>query len=343
VSTTKLNKTWNILLRLVIVVVALFFIYYQVFSGRDIVPVLEFFNRVSEGPLFYASIALFFLLMLLNLSLEAIKWRLLIGKIEQINFYISLTAVFTGISVSMFLPNRMGDYLGRVFMLKHADRLKAILVTIIGSIAQLLITLFAGTMAMIILAYYLIDLSNFVNRWLYVAAVLIALGFLALSLSFYFNIQAIKPLLSRLFKKWQHRIESYVHVFTQYTNRNLLEVLLLSLLRYLVFSFQFYLLLLMFEVPVPYLHAMALIALSYLLISVIPTIALSELGIRGSLTIYLFGQYFAGSGVWSENMALAVLAASTGLWLLNIAFPALLGVLFVYRLKFFNKSKSNDI
>jgi hypothetical protein len=105
----------------------------------------------------------------------------------------------------------------------------------------------------------------------------------------------------------------------------------------MVFSFQFYLLLILFGVPVPYLHAMLLIALSYLLISIIPTIALSEIGVRGSLTIYIFGRYFDNTGLWSENMALAVLAASTGLWLLNIALPALMGVFFVHRLKFFQK------
>ena len=118
-------------------------------------------------------------------------------------------------------------------------------------------------------------------------------------------------------------------------------MLLLSLLRYLVFSLQFYLLLKAFDLNLPYLKAMMLIGLVYLLVTIIPTIALSELGVRGSVSLFVFAIYLEPLGNWSDQAALAVASASTILWLINLAFPALLGVLFVYSLRFFRKISNN--
>ena len=42
------------------------------------------------------------------------------------------------INISTFTPNRIGEYGGRVFCLEKGDRVKGVLITIIGSIAQFL-------------------------------------------------------------------------------------------------------------------------------------------------------------------------------------------------------------
>jgi hypothetical protein len=75
--------------------------------------------------------------------------------------------------------------------------------------------------------------------------------------------------------------------------------------------------------------------------TVIPTIALSELGVRGSVSIFIFALYLEPIGNWSQNTSLAVFSASGVLWLINLAFPALLGALFVYSLRFFRKINGN--
>jgi hypothetical protein len=62
--------------------------------------------------------------------------------------------------------------------------------------------------------------------------------------------------------------------------------------------------------------------------------ALTELGVRGSVSVFLFG-LLSGSGVLNAEATLAVVSASTLIWLVNIAVPSLAGVLVIFRLKFF--------
>lgn len=338
----KVNKTWNIVLRATIAVFTLFFIYWQVFHERDTGMVLRFFEQLHFGPATAIMALLLLLLMLLNHTLEAIKWQWLIGKLEQVKFSVAFAAVFTGISVSMFLPNRVGDYIGRVFMLRHSNPVRGILVTIIGSIAQLITTLLAGMVAASFFLHHHFDFQVYVNLWLFAGSIILFLLFSSLLLLLYFNIQLLHAWVGKLKSSWREKLEPYVAVYSLYSNGDLFKILLFSILRYMVFSFQFYLLIRLFGLPIAYADAMMLIALSYLLLTIIPTVAISELGVRGSVTLMLFSQYFAGTGLWSDHLAMAVLAASTGLWLLNIALPALLGVFFVNRLKFFRK-KNNDV
>ena len=87
---------------------------------------------------------------------------------------------------------------------------------------------------------------------------------------------------------------------------------------------------------------MILIGLIYLLMAVIPTIALTEIGVRGSVSLFVFALYFKPIGIWTENIGLGIASASTMLWVFNLAFPALLGTFFVYSLRFFRKNNGND-
>ena len=97
--------------------------------------------------------------------------------------------------------------------------------------------------------------------------------------------------------------------------------------RFAVFSFQYFLLLQFFNLSVSATESFILIALYFFLISLIPTFALSELGVRGSVAILLF----CVDGV---NCA-PVFASTFLLWIINLALPAVIGSVFVYQLKFF--------
>lgn len=333
----KVNKTWNILLRLLIVVATLWYIYTQVFYERDTAVLLDFFETLGEHKSLYLFLVALFLLMFANHAIEAYKWQLLIGKLEKLKFGVAIEAVFTGISVSMFLPNRIGDYFGRVFMLRKADPVKGILVTMVGSIAQLITTAFAGLIAGLFFLHRALDFTHIFNRWIFAGAIVVSALTIFVSLVFFFNIQVIRFLANKVFERWKSKIEAYVEVFTLFETKLLFSVLLISALRYMVFSFQFYLFIILFGIQIGYFHAMMLIALTYLLITIIPTIALTELGVRGTVSVYLFSLYFSSTGMLTDHITVGILASSTAIWLLNIAFPALLGVLFVYRLKFFRR------
>ena len=107
-------------------------------------------------------------------------------------------------------------------------------------------------------------------------------------LALYYNISLIYVLVEKyLSKKWK-RFKSYVAVFKKYSNKELSRALMYSLIRYLIFNVQFYLLLRILGVNLPFIHSLFLTSALYYALTIIPTIALTELGIRGSLSLFLF-------------------------------------------------------
>ena len=90
-------------------------------------------------------------LMLVNWTIETFKWKLAVQKIQQVGFFTAFKAVLSGVSFSVTTPNRVGEYLGRVLYMNEGNRLKAISLTITGSISQLIVTLVMGLAGLIIL------------------------------------------------------------------------------------------------------------------------------------------------------------------------------------------------
>jgi hypothetical protein len=101
----------------------------------------------------------------------------------------------------------------------------------------------------------------------------------------------------------------------------LTNAFLLSALKYLVFSHQFYFLLLFFGVELDYVLCMSLITTSYLISSVIPGFVLFDWLVKGSVAVVLF----SGFGV----NEILVLSITSVMWLLNFGLPTLAGSLYV--------------
>ena len=332
----KLRKSINILARILFVAVSLWFIYSQVFAQDHF---KEFVQRLSshvQDANFILLLIVVVLLMPLNWGIETSKWRLLIAYIEEISFSQAFKSVLTGITMSLFTPNRMGEFFGRAFTLKKADPLKGALLTIAGSVSQLLVTLLAGFIAV---AFYLPQYVGFSELWhksLYAGLILFMVLLGSILVLGYVRTPFITIQLESFIRPSWNRIKYYLNAIEKIERRTLIHVLLLSALRYMVFSFQFYLLLLAFGLDIPYPAALVLIAMTYFVMAAIPTIALAELGIRGSVSIFFIGGYFT----LAQNAAPEILAASTLIWAINLALPALLGMLFINRLKIVRKPKS---
>jgi hypothetical protein len=129
-----------------------------------------------------------------------------------------------------------------------------------------------------------------------------------------------------------HRVKKYLMIFRAYTHSFLSVILLLSLARYIIFVLQFYFLLVFVDVEIPFSQGIYLIALMYLISTVVPTFAISEVTTRGSVSVMLLGAV-AGN-------PLQITGAYFLLWLINLALPALIGSIFVLRIRFFrNREK----
>lgn len=336
---TKLGKTYNILIRIIILIFTFYYLYNQLIYKHDLGTFTSALNEVYNKSYFWLYLSLVVLLLPVNLLLDSYKWKYLIDNLEKITLWRSFKAVLAGISVSMFLPNRVGDYLGRVFILQKADRVQATLSTILGSIAQFITTLLFGISSLIIFFPKWLLITSSFNRWIYVGVILIGIFVLAFAVFAYLNFPAFALVIEKVSKRVHKRLAYYLDVFKFYKTDELLVVLALSILRYLVFSFQFYLFFLLFEIKLNYFQAMLLISLIYLFMSGIPTIALSELGVRGSVSLAVFQLYF-GNQLMTDKIKTMIITASSGVWLLNLAIPALLGIIFIFKLKFFRNNGS---
>lgn len=333
---TKLNKTYNFLLRFLIISTSYGYIGYQLFYNENYKQSLKLLNTAS---FFGFGLLLIFLLMMLNWSIEAQKWRYLIRKVEDISFAKALKAILAGLSVSTFTPNRVGEFLGRVFILQKANPWKAIFISILCSMSQLMITLIVGSVSVIVyILKYFINQEVFPSYILYIF-IFILLIINLIILSVFFNVSFISKLLNKLIiDKWR-KIKGYLRVFSYFKFYELRNVLMFSFSRYIVFSLQFYLLLRFFGLPLNILEGFFLISLVYYIISAIPSIALAEIGIRGSVAVGVIDYYFNTTLHLNVNYNIEVIAATSLLWLINIAFPAFIGNLFVLKLNFFKVKK----
>jgi hypothetical protein len=131
------------------------------------------------------------------------------------------------------------------------------------------------------------------------------------------------------------KIVKYLSILSQFTARELRYVLAISFTRYVVFSFQYFLLLRIFGISLPLLTSFLLIGLYFFIITSIPTIALAEIGVRGAVAIAIFQFYFHHQRFEPESYEAGILVASSLLWVINIVIPAAIGTFFIPKLQFF--------
>ncbi len=172
------------------------------------------------------------------------------------------------------MPNRIGEYLGRLVYLPEGNRLKSISVTLVGSISQLYVTVVFGVIGFISLRNKLIAhgiVSDVVYRF-----VLLGCGLTILFLTvIYFRTAVIEKILERWIgnSSYLYLIES----LRTFSLQLLLRILLLSFLRYLVFLVQYFLLFSLFDIALSFAIVGSVVSVLFLILAVIPSIALVEL------------------------------------------------------------------
>lgn len=272
------------------------------------------------------------ILMLVNWSIETIKWKLAVQRIQEVSFITAFKAVLSGVSFSVMTPNRVGEYLGRILYMNEGNRLKAISLTVTGSISQLIITLFMGLTGAIILKEPIRHTGMISSFWLdtMIYGVLAILLILTL---FYFRLPLLVRWLDRLpaSKKYAWLIQA----LEDFNATLLLQLLSLSALRFLVFIAQYYLLFRLYNVDVSWWDGYWAVSVSFLVMAIIPTIALfTDLGLRGKVSLNLLG-------IFSTNDLGIALTAVT-IWFINLIIPALAGSLLILSIKRIFKNKNGS-
>jgi hypothetical protein len=274
------------------------------------------FRQGAGGPILLATG-----LIPLNWGLEAAKWQLLSRKVEQLSLVQAYRAVLVGVCLGFITPNRLGDYAGRIIELKSRHRLEALGGIFLGRFCQLLVTLTVGSGGLLYFAAgtWTLPVPGFLP------AIVVSLAGMNLVAYFIlFNPRLILRMLAGV--PFLNRFISYLAIMGRYGAGEIALVWIWSALRYLVFMSQFLLLLSAFGIQIGLLPMAMGVAGTYLLKSVLPSVnAFADLGMRELSALYFFS-------LLGQDKVL-VMSASLSLWLLNIALPSLLGLLFVWRIK----------
>ncbi len=122
---------------------------------------------------------------------------------------------------------------------------------------------------------------------------------------------------------FQQQFNKLKKAFFQFSAIQQIEILGLSIGRYLVFSHQFYFLLILLNVDISYFEAMSCIFSMYFLASILPSVFLLDAVVKGGIAVWLFSFF--------QVEALPVLAISLTMWLLNFALPGVIGSLLWFK------------
>lgn len=258
-------------------------------------------------------------LMIVNWTIEAVKWKMLLKNTEEFSLSTSLQSVLTGVAVSVITPNRIGEYMGRILYLKNINKIKGITVTIIGSFAQLIVTGFLGLVGLI---YYIFFVQQ--TLWLYI--LLFSSFALCVILTYlYFHLYKIIEWIERF--QFLRKLKIYIEIIKRFEQKELYKILFISFLRYLVYTILFILLLRLMLVFISFPNMLFTIWLIFWAMAIVPTITIAELGVRGETALFFLS-------VFSTNQ-FGIVASSLLLWLVNLIIPALIGCLFVYKMKIY--------
>ncbi len=317
----KRNKIIGFCIKTTIVILAILFIYKKVFDKEHLEDYIASYRLIITNGQSLPILLVVVILMLFNWSLESWKWKMMIQKIETISFLKAIEAVCTGITVSFFTPNRVCEFAGRVFYLTKADRIKASLIAVIGSFGQTIVTIVFGGIASLIYCREILKLDTF----LFYGIASIATVVMALLILFYFNTPMLTILSDRV--SFLKRFHKYTEVFTYFSTKELLKVFVLCVLRFLVFTTQYYLLFILADVHLSYIEGFMMIAMVFFTVTVVPTIALTEIGVRSASATYFIGMI-------SSNH-FGILFASFTLWFINLVIPSVFGAIFVFNFRLF--------
>lgn len=302
------------------------FLYTRMVGPKGIVALVDQLPALDLSYVFVGSVLL---LMVLNWALEASKWWLLLRPVERLPFARAFMATIAGTSVGLITINRTGEFLGRILFLSPENRASGAFASALGSIAQFLVTLVLGSIGLIVLL-----LSDnalpWAEQWVTLAVVMLAALVAVIATTFYLFPRFLRQLL--LLIPFLSRLEKASAVLGEYQQSELLRVLFLSLVRYGVFTFQYVLVLWSVQADVYWGALFVAVPVIYLLATLIPSIMLTELGVRGSVAVAVLGPLGANEA--------AVLLGTTVLWSINVAFPAIVGSVFMLLMRIRTKAES---
>ena len=239
------------------------------------------------------------------------KFYFLLPDSKNLSFNQVLKSVYVGNLTAIVTPKRLGNFIGRNWILK--DKAQQVTIsTISGNFYQLFITIimafcsflylyFFKTQFLLELKYYFLLLVFFYSFLLFL------IGYTIFNNNWH-------PIVNKL------KLVKYFNISTDHltsiSSFKRIKVLFFAMSRYWIFIFQYYLLLKGFNIPVDFLDVIILVGLLFGTVTFLPSFAPGNLGTREALSIFILG----GSALGVKFALVSFLV-----WTVNVAFSALIG------------------
>lgn len=302
----KIQKNFFAVAKLLLFIGVLILLYFQVkqFSSRD----WDYFH-VNQPVLLVLAIAL----VVPNIWCAYRMWSLSLKLInQQEDRSKRVQSFFAGLITGMLTPNMIGNFIGRLYYYEKEERITITGLTLLSNYAQFITSFVFGFIAL-----FLIEKDFFQGEGNTVA--LISLFLLAFALIIYFRGEWLIKTKNALWGL------SELRSVLEGDSLFRLRILGLSISRFLIFTSQFFLILLAFD-PEVNINLIPAIWLIYLLTMLAPSLFLGKLGIKESIALFVL----ADLGVND----FAVLFGSLIIWFVNSLTPALGGLFICKKRKF---------
>jgi hypothetical protein len=311
-SSYKSNQLLWLVLKLLTVILCCYFIFTNIAFNEEL-KFIDFYSKMMNFGVFSSKNIIFMLFFtIINHFLEIKKWKTLTKSVKNNSWFEATEQSLASLTFSIITPNRIGEYGAKVLFYPNNKRKQILLLNFAGNFYQLAITIILGMIGMVFLYKYasfsIISTQN---------SIIIIIALISMVGIFYF--------LKEKYSKIGDWLSKIIELLSFKNNK---IVILISLLRYLVFSHQFYFLIYCFKLNISYFEAMTAISSVYLIASCIPILSLFDLALKGSVAIIVFSIF--------EIDSIQILSITTLMWLLNFVFPAIIGSYFVFQ---FNPEK----
>jgi len=275
------------------------------------------FSFLSEIDFFSITTALFTLLLLqfLNWILEAHKFKTLLQKYQSVPFVSIVKAIYAGVFTGLLTPERLGNFIGRHWVLQTDLKLTTLL-TVIGNAFQLFVTVFISFLSisfLILLDSDIVIFHKSLTLFLFISSLLLSLV-IAASLFDFRWLRIVNRV--RFMTKWKATLGD----INQLSIAVKIKALFFALSRYLIFILQYYVLIVVFDVPINFLQLSIFLGLLYGIVTLVPSLIPGNLGNREAFCVLLLGGGLIG---------LKISFISFLVWLINVGFSALIGGLVI--------------
>jgi hypothetical protein len=292
---------------------------------------------VRKQPHSILILSLICTLILVNWGAEIIKWKILVSKIVPVTYKLAIVSILGGIAASNMTPYRLGGFFARVAQLPFKYRVKSAAIIFLGDTAQLLSSLFLGSLSTLCLIYYAGQHAPIFEIQTYT---LTSLAQLAVTMS---TIACITFLLLDKFTDYLSVIpflkknQNTWNILNKFNYRIVsIKLLTISIIRLLAISVQYYLAFNLFGFNLGLFQSILLINTLFLIFNFLPTFNIIDFGITKSAILIFLLKTFISPDYVTLNVALVVSCGSFLIWLVNLAIPSIIGSFFLVRIKLFN-------